>query len=1058
MTQNPLDPHGHFFQRQLWQIGRILTAVHLSRRPAIFFAGILFLLMSITLSLVQAGNADNPLQLRVLGQCTDSQGLGILRFGLGTDGTTVNNGTFTISGIPAGATIAEVWLYWNGADIGSTAEDDPTLFNPTLHDGDPTLTLNGIPVATPLRLGGPAEWEPARYAYAYKADVTDIVTGNGKYVLGYMDNLDVYNNGAELVVIYRDPTLPPQFVGLGEGLDLAMGNSAPTSGPGTQAVVYTFTADTATRLASLHVFLGGAGVTTQNETALWYQTGSGTPPTTSIINAPGAIEIANPFTGINNQSVSGYWDSISVTVALPLGSNWLAVQVESKDIDGPQLEWVGATVAFPLTCLAVTSTPTPTHTATATATPTPTATATDTPTPTPIDTPTATFTPTPTATLTPTPTPTDTPTSTSTPTATPTLTPTPTGTPTATDTPTPTPTATITPTPTVTPTPTATPTMGACIPTPDAYEVDDSAGQAVMLNPGAPAQTHTIHVDGDEDWLVLEMIPGYRYTFSIGLVGSAAAIHSELRAPNGIQMLAAIDTTPSQPHGEIVWQALRRGFYYVQVTQIGAAYGCYTDYTIAVTETPAPSACPVPDPLEPNNRWEDASFLNVGGTSLSLAFDSNGDEDWFKFSVQAGVTYSISTSHLYTDTDTILFLFWPPDFAEADAISFNDDYGGLVASQIVWKAPAYGTAYFKVRDYWRRGDCRTYDLTLAGYYVGYLPLISRPKGPPMPTPTLTPTPTPTRSPFPDDFILLDFPDGGTRNLNGVAVNSATNHIYIASRNTDTVLVIDGNSHQRLAEISVCEQPFGLDVNERTNMVYVACYGADSVAIIDGASNKLYRIRHVGPEPTFVSINEKTNKIFIVVHGINGVAVMNGNWQKVERYLGADRGAFSVVVNETLNRIYVANRDDGSISTFDGETWHELDSQKVWPDQPAVPYALGFNPRTQRLYVSYAKNGQTNKVAVYKTSYNGLIYMATVSVGEGGVDAAGRVGVNPTRNHIYVPNTASNSLSVINGASNQVISIIPVGAEPFGIDINPLTNLVYVSMRQDQSLWVIPDRP
>ncbi len=102
-----------------------------------------------------------------------------------------------------------------------------------------------------------------------------------------------------------------------------------------------------------------------------------------------------------------------------------------------------------------TSTPSPTATNTRAPTPSPTATATGTPTPSPTaaSTPTETPTPSPTATPGPSPTPSVTPT--------PTEPPTPTSTPTATPTFTPSPTPTATSTPTVTPSPTATPTPPA---------------------------------------------------------------------------------------------------------------------------------------------------------------------------------------------------------------------------------------------------------------------------------------------------------------------------------------------------------------------------------------------------------------------------------------------------------------------------------------------------------------------------------------------------------------------------------------------------------------------
>ena len=47
--------------------------------------------------------------------------------------------------------------------------------------------------------------------------------------------------------------------------------------------------------------------------------------------------------------------------------------------------------------------------------------------------------------------------------------------------------------------------------------------------------------------------------------------------------------------------------------------------------------------------------------------------------------------------------------------------------------------------------------------------------------------------------------------------------------------------------------------------------------------------------------------------------------------------------------------------------------------------------------------------------------------------------------VYVANYDSNTVSVIDGKTNQVIaSDITVGQNPVGIAVNPATNMVYVS--------------
>jgi YVTN family beta-propeller protein len=58
---------------------------------------------------------------------------------------------------------------------------------------------------------------------------------------------------------------------------------------------------------------------------------------------------------------------------------------------------------------------------------------------------------------------------------------------------------------------------------------------------------------------------------------------------------------------------------------------------------------------------------------------------------------------------------------------------------------------------------------------------------------------------------------------------------------------------------------------------------------------------------------------------------------------------------------------------------------------------------------------------------------------------GYLAVNTTTNMIYVPNETSNSVTVIDGNSDQVVANIPVGALAYGAAVNPVTNLVYVTL-------------
>lgn len=328
------------------------------KRAAIGFLIVLLALPTLLLSSAQAGDADRNLQVRLLGACNETAAWGVITAGVGTD--QLSGGILTVSGIPDGANVAEAWLYWNGDDDGNNVEDDPAVFNPALHDGDPTLTLNGVQAPNPQRVGGPANWIGVRnvYGYAYRADVSSIVTGNGSYTVDGMDSFSGeqgYNNGVELVVIYQRPNTAPTYVGLGEGLDLVYGSNGPNVGPGSIAPIFRFEPGLDKRQAQVTVFLGG--VEPGGQASLWHQTGINLPPfpeTLRIAGNPEAVEVKNPFDGHHNQNGNGFWDSYTATVTVPAGAAWLAVQVESKNTQPPQtnaaIDWVGAVVQMPLSC------------------------------------------------------------------------------------------------------------------------------------------------------------------------------------------------------------------------------------------------------------------------------------------------------------------------------------------------------------------------------------------------------------------------------------------------------------------------------------------------------------------------------------------------------------------------------------------------------------------------------------------------------------------------------------------------------------------------------------
>jgi hypothetical protein len=144
------------------------------------------------------------------------------------------------------------------------------------------------------------------------------------------------------------------------------------------------------------------------------------------------------------------------------------------------------------------------------------------------------------------------------------------------------------------------------------------------------------------------------------------------------------------------------------------------------------------DSFESDGTSAAASTISSGQIQTHN-FNVSGDQDWVKFTSQAGNTYTLTTSNLGASADTYLYLY---DTNGATVLASNDDNGGTLASQITWQAPTDGVFYLLVED-WNPsiGGCRTsYDLSI----TNTAPPTATPT--PSATPTTTPSDTPTFTP------------------------------------------------------------------------------------------------------------------------------------------------------------------------------------------------------------------------------------------------------------------------------------------------------------------------
>ena len=156
--------------------------------------------------------------------------------------------------------------------------------------------------------------------------------------------------------------------------------------------------------------------------------------------------------------------------------------------------------------------------------------------------------------------------------------------------------------------------------------------------------------------------------------------------------------------------------------------------------------------------------------------------------------------------------------------------------------------------------------------------------------------------YEDDFLTIV--DGATNQptrlkVPGVhqwesAFSERTGMLYLPSPNDNDVIAID-TATSTVSTIGTGQVPMAVAVNEATNRVYVVNYGSSDVTVIDGASHRAIATIPVGLWPQQIAINARTNTVYVVNTHADSVSVIDGRTNRVKATVPTGRGPWALAV-------------------------------------------------------------------------------------------------------------------------------------------------------------------
>ena len=289
------------------------------------------------------------------------------------------------------------------------------------------------------------------------------------------------------------------------------------------------------------------------------------------------------------------------------------------------------------------------------------------------------------------------------------------------------------------------------------------------------------------------------------------------------------------------------------------------------------------------------------------------------------------------------------------------------------------------------------------------------------------------------------------------------NVYVTSRSSGKLLVLNGDTGQPIGSMAAGDRPWGLTINFATSKVYAADFFWGDIYVYDAIS--LAFVKKITPmtrNETFLESWE--HWVFTVSSFSNELLIINAQTDQVVKTVSLPgTGAWGLAVNRELGLIYVTMRESKTLltlkrSTSDPLSWQVQAGQTISPCGTAVgdaPYGLAYDPAGDYLHMACAHSNTVNEAAIFSATAGGLNLLWRYPLGNGGANGGSAPVVNPATGNAFYTNSAANTVTVLS-PGNGVLATVPVGYDPFGAALDPVTGLMLVGNRVDSSISLVAD--
>lgn len=269
----------------------------------------------------------------------------------------------------------------------------------------------------------------------------------------------------------------------------------------------------------------------------------------------------------------------------------------------------------------------------------------------------------------------------------------------------------------------------------------------------------------------------------------------------------------------------------------------------------------------------------------------------------------------------------------------------------------------------------------------------------------------------------------------VAFSPDGSRAYVTNFVSNTVSVIDTATDTVIATVPVGQRPVGVAVSPDGARVYAASGVTNRISVIDAASNTVgSTITTPSSLAGYVVFHPVAGRGRAYTLGPDRVLVIDTVSNTVVGAIAIGDFVTNLAISPDGSRLYVTKMFNDLVSVIDTTTDAVVSGIGVG----RLPDDLVVSGDGTRIYVG------SDTVDVIDAERLGPIAAVTIPASSNGIpDQPGGVAVTPDGVAIFATNPFSDSVSVIDPASNTIVALVPVGDAPGRIEVSPDGTRVYV---------------